>query len=63
MKLELALIAAFIFIFAVFLIPELETAVSGVDVGEALKPIFTFMPIAFIGVVFFAIFYVGYRHE
>ena len=55
------LVMGLVFVFAVFLIPILETAIIGVGGAEPLKPLFDFIPIAFIASVFLAIFYLGFK--
>jgi len=55
------IVMALVFVFAIFLIPELETAILTVGGAETLKPLFDWIPLAFIGSVFLAIIYLGFE--
>jgi hypothetical protein len=61
MNLENLLVIGLLFVFAIFLIPNIETAIVSISGSETLKPLFDWWPIAFIGVMFFTIYMVGFR--
>lgn len=61
MDLERVLICALLFCFLVFLFGPIEIAINGIDAGETLKPLFGFIPYAFLGVGLVGIFYLGYK--
>lgn len=61
MNLGKLLVMALVFVFAVFLFPYLEASIAGISGAEPLKPLFDFIPFAFIGGVFIAIFYLGFK--
>jgi len=60
MKLLDILIMGVLFIFGVFLIGDLETSIEGIG-AEPLQPVLSIIPILFIGCVFVAILYVGFK--
>lgn len=58
MDLDGFLVSSLLFLFSVFMFPEMETAVAAISAGEALKPILTAIPMVLLLVV--AIFPVYY---
>lgn len=56
------LIAGSLFIFAVFLIADLETSIGTIG-AETLQPVLALVPVLIIGSVFIAIFYAVFRNE
>lgn len=60
MKLIDILIIAVLFVFGVFLISPLETSIGGIG-AETLQPVLSIIPILFIGGLFLAIIYLGFK--
>ena len=64
MDLKSLLIIGLLFCFAIFLIPDLETAIGDISISDPLHPMFDALPIMFIGALFVVIGYVVVKsHE
>ena len=57
MNVEKALIIMLLFIFFILLIPNIETAISGLTGTETLYPIFIAIPLLLIGSLFIGLIY------
>ena len=61
MHFERILMSIILFVFTIFFFGDIETAITGIAVEESLKPLFSVFPVLFIGSLFIALFYLGFK--
>lgn len=60
MNLEKFIISLLLFLFSVFLFPELESGIGGISPSETLLPVFRMLPVIWVGALLFSMAYWGF---